>query len=58
MAQDGSAKHETIKAALAVAESGDIIYVKAGEYAESVRITKDNISLIGAGFTKTRLLAE
>ncbi len=57
VARDGSGNHESIKAALQAAQAGDTIYVKAGEYKESLRIKKDNISIIGAGFTKTRLVA-
>jgi formylglycine-generating enzyme required for sulfatase activity len=58
VARDGSGNHTSIKEALKAAHSGDTIYVRAGEYEEGLRIKQDNITLKGAGFTKTRLIAK
>lgn len=58
VAQDGSGDYTSIKAALGAAKDGDIIYVMPGEYKESLRIKKNNLTLKGAGFTRTKLIAE
>ena len=44
---------ESIQAAVDSAHPDDVITVEPGEYAESVSITKDNITLIGDGVTLT-----
>jgi len=38
-----------IQTALNVAQAGDVVSVKAGHYEEQLRITADNLSLLGAG---------
>ena len=47
-----SAKHipvtTTIQAAVDLAEPGDIVDVPAGNYPENVRVSKDNITIVGA----------
>jgi hypothetical protein len=48
VAQDGSGTHDTIAAAVAAAEDGDTILVKAGTYVGTVVIDKD-ITLRGDG---------
>lgn len=40
---------ESIQAAVNAADPGDTIYVKRGEYAENVAITKDGITLLSRG---------
>ncbi len=58
VAKDGSGDYISIKEALNKAKDGDTIYVKPGEYKESLRIKKNNLTLKGAGFTRTKLIAE
>jgi pectin methylesterase-like acyl-CoA thioesterase len=58
VAQDGSGSYRSIGNALMAARAGDSIFVKPGEYRESLVIKKHNISITGAGYTTTRLIAE
>ncbi|GEM_PF-2594485 len=54
VAKDNSGQYTSISSALAAAQSGDIIQVKAGTYFESgLSITKPNIKLLGDGPEKT-----
>ncbi|KAL4567175.1 hypothetical protein LXL04_022749 [Taraxacum kok-saghyz] len=55
VAQDGSGNYQTIGAAIAAAQSGDVIYAKAGIYNEHVQIGSnlDKIMLLGDGIGQT-----
>ncbi|GAB6285760.1 MAG: hypothetical protein STSR0009_19610 [Methanoregula sp.] len=52
VAADGSGDYTTINAAVAAAESGDTVYVKAGNYPESVSISTPNIIIRGESADK------
>ncbi len=47
------APYRTITKAISMVSAGDTIYIDAGTYAETVNITKNGISLIGADSTLT-----
>lgn len=47
VAQDGSGDFTSIKQAIDAAQTGDQIYVKAGNYQERVRIATSNVDIIG-----------
>jgi hypothetical protein len=58
VARDGSGDYGSITEALIAAQAGDSIYVMPGEYKESLLIKQNDISLRGAGFTKTKIIAK
>ncbi len=58
VAQDNSGDFSLITQALKEAKSGDIIYVKPGVYKESLNIKKDNITIKGAGFSRTKIVSD
>ncbi len=54
VAKDGSGSYSSVSSALAVAQYGDIIQVKAGTYYESgLNLNKSNVKLMGEGPGKT-----
>lgn len=58
VAEDGSGDYEEIGDALAAADEGDIIFVRAGIYYEDIEIETDRVKLIGAGPDRTVIDAD
>jgi hypothetical protein len=58
VATDGSGDFEEIGDALMVADEGDVIFIKAGEYEEEVEIETDRVQLVGAGPDRTIIDAD
>ncbi len=55
---EGDGDYEEIMEAIDEADDGDVIFVRAGTYEEEVEIDKDDITLIGAGPSKTIIDAD
>lgn len=59
--QGGPGGFGTIAAAVAAAQSGDVIYVQPGEYVENITISRDYITIVGAqlgGYGRPDIVAE